>query len=275
MTNAISTIDKQTYTVLVFLVGFLLASTLMLIRIAISKPKEVIKHDDDNDDMGFTREAVKETDIKKIQNRIRTTDVTGLSKWERRQAFYGYNDHYCEFKAVQCMDFETRNSILSSIFSGSTRFEDLIKRPSDTEIDDEHNYYQDVVDIAEAIVAPGTSSTLISAAKRLIEACIVYTDLTCKGYDKKLDNVLDMLMLAKVDEDDYSAFTPLDLLFDAFEKDCPKNLAVSLYNEYRLLRPIDRSAAAFIAANAVSDIVFDRESTNIDFVPTVTLNDIK
>lgn len=273
--NTTITIDRA-YTVLVFLVGFLIASTLMLIRIAISKPKEVIKHDDDNDDTEFTREAVKETNIKKIQGRIRTTDVTGLSKWERRRAFYGYNDHYCEFKAVQCMDFETRNSILASILSASTRFEDLIKKPSDTEVDDEHNYYQDVVDIAEAIVPPGEKAILTSAAKRLIEACIVYIDLTCnKDYDKRLDNVLDMLMLTKVDEDDRSAFTPLDLLFDAFEKDYPKNLAVLLYNEYRLLHPIDRSAAAFIAASAVSDIVFDRESTNIDLVPNVTLNDIK
>lgn len=69
--------------------------------------------------------------------------------------------------------------------------------------------------------------------KMLLEAICLYLWHTAEPEDQTFGNVLRLLSLAEIDENDATAKSPLDVLFDKLEKDDPENLAVLQYKKFK------------------------------------------
>lgn len=70
--------------------------------------------------------------------------------------------------------------------------------------------------------------------KLILEALILYLWHTAEEKDQTFENVVKMINMAEVDENDSTAKSPLDVLFDKLEAEEPENLAVEQYKTFKI-----------------------------------------
>lgn len=70
--------------------------------------------------------------------------------------------------------------------------------------------------------------------KLILGALILYLWHTASEEEQTFSNVVKMINMAEVDENDASAKSPLDILFDNLAKEDPENLAVEQYKTFKI-----------------------------------------
>lgn len=70
--------------------------------------------------------------------------------------------------------------------------------------------------------------------KLILEALILYLWHTADESEQTFENVVKMINMAEVDENDATAKSPLDILFDKLAQQDPENLAVEQYKTFKI-----------------------------------------
>lgn len=70
--------------------------------------------------------------------------------------------------------------------------------------------------------------------KLILEALILYLWHTADEKEQTFENVVKMINMAEVDENDATAKSPLDILFDKLAEEDPENLAVEQYKTFKI-----------------------------------------
>ena len=73
-----------------------------------------------------------------------------------------------------------------------------------------------------------------NSEKLLISALALYLWHVYPEKDQTFANILKLINMAEIDENDSTAESPLDIMFNALEKEDPNNLAVKLYKKFKL-----------------------------------------
>ncbi|SEG03525.1 Type IV secretory system Conjugative DNA transfer [Lachnospira multipara] len=116
-----------------------------------------------------------------------------------------------------------------------------------------------------------------NSEKLLITALMLYLWHTAPKKDQNFSKLVQMVGMANIDENDESAQSPLDLLFEDLAKDDPENLAVLQYRKFKLgagktLKSILISVGVRLQTFELSDIKY---LTNDDTLQLESFADTK
>lgn len=106
--------------------------------------------------------------------------------------------------------------------------------------------------------------------KLLIEALVLYLWHTCPPEDQTFYNVVKLVNMGSVDENDDTAQSPLDKIFENFRKEDPDNLAIQQYDTFKLgagktLKSILISVGVRLETFKLSDIQYLTETDEMEF----------
>lgn len=104
----------------------------------------------------------------------------------------------------------------------------------------------------------------------LIDALVLYLWHTCPEEDQTFSKLVDLINEANVDENDSSAKSPLDELFEELEAEDPENLAVKQYKKFKLgagktLKSILISVGVRLQSFDLSDIKYLTSKDEMEF----------
>ena len=100
-----------------------------------------------------------------------------------------------------------------------------------------------------------------NSEKLILSALILYLWHEADEADQTFHKVTELINLAEIDENDATAKSPLDLLFDALENEDPDNLAVQQYKAFKIgagktLKSILISVAVRLQSFKLADVVY-------------------
>lgn len=109
-----------------------------------------------------------------------------------------------------------------------------------------------------------------NSERLLITALVLFLWHTVPEEKQTFANVLALLNQAKVDENDASAQSPLDLLFEDLEREDPKNLAVLQYKKFKMaagntLKSILISVGVRLQSFELDDMQYLTDSDDFEF----------